>query len=247
MRVRSTPRARLSLAIAAGIFICACEGQRSSRAVSDSANGSSRASGTAATGDTTATANASIAGTETAAGASAASANLDTTVNAGAIASDMASRLKGLADANYAALVEEANTGEIEAATVARTQASNPAVKTFAQWMIRDHTRLRDEGKQLLTRLGLTPQPPADDPVRELNSRTTQALQSAAKGTSFDSTYMNSQVAAHKAVLGLLSTMQSSAANAQLQEMAKKAQPMIQSHLDSAQVIQSNIGTGSSM
>jgi putative membrane protein len=215
--------------------------------VSDSANGSAQTSGNAATRDTTATANASIAGTETAAGASAASANLDTTVNAGAISSDLTSRLKGLADANYAALVDEANTGEIQAATVAREKASDPAVKAFAQWMIRDHTRLRDDGKQLLTRLGLTPQPPADDPVRELNSRTTQALQSAAKGTSFDSTYMNSQVAAHKAVLGLLSTMQSSAANAQLQAMARKAQPMIQSHLDSAQAIQSRLGSGSSM
>jgi putative membrane protein len=216
--------------------------------VSDSATGSSSASGTgAATRDTTATANASIAGTETAAGASAASANLDTTVDAGAISSDMTSSLKGLADANYAALVDEANTGEIEAAKVAREKASNPAVEAFAQLMIRDHTRLRSEGKQLLTRLGLTPQPPADDPVRKLNSRTMQALQSAAKGTSFDSTYMNSQVAAHKAVLSLLSTMKSSAGNAQLQAMARKAQPMIQSHLDSAQAIQSKLGTGSSM
>lgn len=246
MRVRSTRRARLSLAIVAGIFLCACEGQRSPRAVSDSANGSSRASGTA-TGDTTATANASIAGTETAAGASAASANLDTSVDAGAISSDLTSRLKGLADANYAALIEEANTGEIKAATLAQGKASNPAVKAFAQRLIRDHTRLRSEGKQLTMRLGMTPQPPADDPVQELNSRTMQALQSAAKGTTFDSTFMSSQVASHKATLGLLSTVQSSATNNQLRLMARKAQPVIQSHLDSAQVIQSRLGTGPSM
>lgn len=247
MRVRSARRASLSLAIATGILLSACEGQRSPRAVSDSANGNSQASGTAATSDTTATANKSIAGTEAGAGASAASANLDTSVDAGAISSDMTSRLKGLADANYAALVEEANTGEIEAATIAQSKASNPAVKSFAQWMIRDHTRLRRDGKQLSTQLGLTPQPPADNPVQELNSRTTQALQSAAKGTSFDSTYMSSQVAAHKAVLGLLGTVQSSATNGQLRLMARKAQPMIQSHLDSAQAIQSKLGSGSSM
>lgn len=248
MKVQAVRHARISLAIAAGIFLGACEGQRSPRAVSDSATGSSPVSGTAVGArDTTATANGAIAGTEAAAGASAASANLDTSLDAGAMSSEMTTRLKGLADANYAALVQEANTGEIDAAKIAEANASNPAVKAFARWMIRDHTRLRSEGKQLLTRLGLTPQPPADDPVSELNSRATQALQSTAKGTSFDSTYMNSQVAAHKAVLGLLGTMENSATNAQLQAMASKAQPIIQSHLDSAQAIQSRLGYDASM
>lgn len=247
MKPQTVRRARISLAIAISISLGACKGQRASRAMSDSAPGNTSASGAAAAGETTATANGSIAGTETAAGASAASANRDTTVDMGAASSALTGRLKGLADANFAALVDEANNGEIQAAKVAETKASNPAVKSFAKLMISDHTQLRNQGEQLVKKLAMTPQPPSDDPVRELNTQTMQALQSTPKGSSFDSTYINSQVAAHKAVLGLLSTIQSNATSTQLQAMARKAQPVIQTHLDSAQAIQQKLGSGSSM
>jgi putative membrane protein len=249
MKPQTAWRARSSLAIAVGISIGACNGQGSSSATSDSARGSSSASstasGTAGGADTGATGTAfgAISGTEAASGPSAASANVDTTVDLEATSSELTSRLKGLADANYAALVEEANNGEIEAARVAQTKASNPAVKEFAQHMIRDHTRLLNQSQQLSNQLGMTPQPPADDPVQQLNSRTMNALQSTAKGSSFDSTYITSQVAAHKAVLGLLSAVESGASNAQLQAMARKARPVIQSHLDSAQAIQQTQGS----
>jgi putative membrane protein len=253
MKPQTARRARLSLAITTGLSIVsigACNGHGSSSAMSDSARGNSSASGTASgmasgadTVAATGTAFGAISGTEAASGSSAASANLDTTVDMGATSSELASRFKGLADANYAALVDEANNGEIEAAKVAETKGSNSAVKAFAKRMISDHTSLLSQGQQLSKQLGVTPQPPADDPVRQLNSQTMQALQSTAKGSSFDSTYITSQVAAHKAVLGLLSAIESGASNAQLQAMARKARPMIQSHLDSAQAIQQTQGS----
>lgn len=238
MQMTTSRYASLALAIAVGTTLGACSGRRSP-AVPESAGGSVAAPppGGAATGATTGAATGATTGATTGAATGA-----DTT--RGAAGGEVSGSLKGLSDANYAALVDEANKADSAAGAMAVTKATNPRVKAFARRMMTDHHALRQQDQRLVKQLNLTPQPPANDPVQQLGSQETSALQSAQKGAAFDSAYIAQEVNAHKAVLSLLDAIDSDASNAQLKALAKKARPMIQSHLTEAQSIQKHLQSG---
>jgi len=237
MHMTTSRYASLALAIAVGTTLGACNGRRSSSAVSESAGGT--VTSTPAAGDTGTTGAATGATTGAATGA-------DTTHGAaGGEVGNASSAFKGLSDANYAALVSQANKSDIQTGKLMETKATNPKVKTFAKRMVTDHNALEKQTEALAHKLNLTPQPPSNDPVQQMGSSEMQALHSASKGAALDSTYIDQEVAVHKAVLDLLNAIDSDASNAQLKALAKKAQPVIQAHLTEAESIQKELQSGS--
>jgi putative membrane protein len=114
-----------------------------------------------------------------------------------------ASAAGALTDANIAALLDEANVADSAAGSYALTKATDPDVKAFAKLMMGEHHALRVQGQQLAKKLNLTPQPPANDPVKTAASAEMAALKAAPKGRQFDRTYIEQEVAIHKAVLDL--------------------------------------------
>jgi putative membrane protein len=147
-----------------------------------------------------------------------------------------------LTDVNIVALLDEANKADSAAGALAFKKATNPEVKNFAKLMMGEHHALRAQGQQLAQRLNLTPQPPANDPVQALAQAEMAALQAAPKGPEFDRTYMEQEVAAHKAVLDLAKKAHDQADNEELKKLIEQAQPVIEKHLDMAEDLQKKLG-----
>lgn len=146
-----------------------------------------------------------------------------------------------LTDANIAALLDEANAADSSAGALAVTKGTSPDVKRFAKMMMSEHHALRLQGQQLVKKLQVTPAPPADDPVAPLAEQETSALKSTPKGPQFDRTYIDQEVAVHRAVKDLLEKSKEAAQNDQLKDLIGKAQPVIQKHLDQAEQLQKQL------
>ncbi len=144
-------------------------------------------------------------------------------------------------DANIVALLDHANEADSAAGAVAAKKATNPKVKEFAKLMMSEHHALRQQGRQLAEKLGVTPQPPADDPVTQLASKETAALESSPKGAEFDRTYIDQEIAAHEAVLDLAGRAHDSAQNPELKKLIEQAKPVIEKHLEQAKTIKSSL------
>jgi putative membrane protein len=146
-----------------------------------------------------------------------------------------------LSDANIVALLDHANAADSTAGALAATKATNPQVKQFAKLMMSEHHALRKQGADLAKKLGVTPEPPANDPVTALAQSETQALQSAPKGAEFDKTYIDQEVTAHEAVLDLAGKAHDQAKNPELKALIEKAKPVIEKHLDQAKQLQQKL------
>lgn len=151
--------------------------------------------------------------------------------------------LPGLSDANIVALLDHANEADSSAGALASKKATNAEVKKFAKMMMADHHQLRKQGADLAKKLGLTPQPPADDPVTALAQQEMEALRAAEKGPDFDRTYIQQEITAHQAVLDLADQAHEAAGNAELKALIEQARPLIENHLKQAQAIEKELGT----
>ena len=148
----------------------------------------------------------------------------------------------GLTDPNIVALLDEANMADSAAGAYALHKATNPEVKAFAKLMMGEHHALRAQGQQLAKRLNVTPEPPANDPLKPAADSEMTALKAAPKGSQFDRTYIDQEVGIHKAVLDLAGKAHDSAQNADLKKLIEQAKPVIQKHLDRAEAIQKKLG-----
>jgi putative membrane protein len=174
-----------------------------------------------------------------------ASGNVDTRPvdTAAAAAAPSADQSKpALTDPNIVALLDEANAADSAAGAYALKKATNPEVKTFAKLMMGEHHALRAAGQQLAKKLNVTPQPPPNDPVKGLAESEMAALRAAPKGQAFDRTYIDQEVAAHKAVLDLAEKAHDAAQNEELKKLIEQAKPVIERHLAMAQEIQEKLG-----
>jgi putative membrane protein len=148
----------------------------------------------------------------------------------------------GLTDANIVALLDEANAADSAAGAYALTKATSPEVKVFAKLMMGEHHALRAQGQQLAHRLNLTPEPPANDPLKPAAEGEMTALKAAPKGPQFDRTYIEQEIGIHKAVLDVAEKGHDAAQNEDLKKLIEQAKPVIQKHLDRAEEIQKKLG-----
>ena len=171
-------------------------------------------------------------------------ATTDTGASAMAAPADTASAAKAapLTDANIVALLDEANKAASSAGAFALTKASNKDVKAFAKMMMGEHHALRVQGLALAKKLKITPEAPADDPVKTAGAAEMSALQSAGSGAAFDKAYIDQEVTIHKAVLDLAQKGHDETQNAELKALIEKAKPVIQKHLDRAEALQQQLG-----
>jgi putative membrane protein len=147
-----------------------------------------------------------------------------------------------LTDANIVALLDEANKADSIAGALAVRKATSAEVKEFGKLMMSEHHALRVQGQALAKKLGMTPQPPADDPVQAAARREMAALQAAPKGVKFDRAYIEQEVAVHKAVIDLAMKAHGSTDNEQLKSLIEQAKPFLQKHLDRAEALQQRLG-----
>ncbi len=164
---------------------------------------------------------------------------------AGAMRNDTAVPSAGgagaLTDANIVALLDEANQADSASGAYALGKATNSEVKAFAKLMMGEHHALRLQGQQLAKKLNVTPQPPANDPLKPAVQAEMAALKAAPKGSQFDRTYIDQEVAIHRAVLDLAEQAHGAAQNQELRALIEKAKPVIEKHLDQAENLQKEL------
>jgi putative membrane protein len=133
----------------------------------------------------------------------------------------------------------QGNSYEIEAAKIAEQKSRSPEVKGFARMMVSDHTALGVAAEPVIAKAGKTP--PA-----QLDQRRQGLLDNlrAAGSREFDKTYIDQQVAAHKETLTLVTGYSQSGDDAGLKDLAAKAAPTVQAHLDKAQSLQGELTGG---
>ena len=145
-------------------------------------------------------------------------------------------------DSDIAAIVTNANQGEIDQGQVASTKANSDDVRAFARMMVTDHTSALNQAQSLLSRTNIVAND--NDISRGLQnaSQGTVSALNTYSGPDFDRTYINSQVDIHQWLLNTLdNTLIPSANNRQLRDFLKTQRTAVATHLDRARQIQSNL------
>jgi putative membrane protein len=132
------------------------------------------------------------------------------------------------ADQQFVQDASTAGATEIAASKLALTNSADAQVKSFAQRMIADHSRLARNLDIVAKRQGITAAPSADASV-------TGSLESL-HGADFDKAYI-AQVAVdgHRKAVAVFSTESKDGNNAQLKNVAARALPIIKHHYAMAQ------------
>lgn len=146
-------------------------------------------------------------------------------------------------DPQIAAIVVAANDVDIAAGELAKQRGTDPRVKEFAQRMITDHTGVNKAATDLVTRLGVTPEPNATSQKLTSDGEASRTTLQGQSGAAFDKAYVDQEVAYHQAVLDAIDqTLIPNAQNAELKALLEQTRPAVAAHLDHAKQLQTQLG-----
>jgi putative membrane protein len=126
----------------------------------------------------------------------------------------------GPSDAQIAHIAYTAGVIDIDAAKQALAKTHNPAVRAFAQEMVRDHQAVNVQALALVKKLNVTPQDNDTSKALAAAAKATHARLASLNGAAFDRAYAANEVAYHKTVNSALkSTLIPSADNGELKSL----------------------------
>jgi len=159
---------------------------------------------------------------------------LSTLLILGALGSFAATAAHARSDAAFMKEAAQAGNAEVEASKLAQTKAQRADVKTFAQTMIDDHTKVGDELKALAASKKVElPTGPSVMQKGELK------MIDAGADAKFDERYVKAfGVKAHEDTVKLFQEAASEAKDADVKAFAQKTLPGLQHHLEMARSLQ---------
>src|SRR3954449_12151062 len=110
---------------------------------------------------------------------------------------------QALNDPTIVAIFDAANTWDMETGALAEKRAKSKQVHEFAEMLVRDHKAVRQQGRDLAKKLGVTPTPPKNFGMALEHAKSMKDLQRKS-GADFDRAYAAHEVAFHQAVLDAL-------------------------------------------
>jgi putative membrane protein len=119
---------------------------------------------------------------------------------------------------------------EVQEGQLAQQMASSADVKQFGQTMVQQHTENNNELMQVAQQEGITVSPTLD-----AKHRKEAAMLQKKSGTAFDKTYVNDQIAGHKAMAQVMQSEITHGSDPALKAFAQKTLPVVQQHLQMAQ------------
>lgn len=148
-----------------------------------------------------------------------------------------------LSSSDYKFIKEAAAGGmaEVQLGQIARDRATDPAVKQFADRMVKDHTDADKQLTQIATEKGATL--PNEIPASE--KRETDRLLKLS-GAKFDRAYMEHMVRDHKTDVKEFEREAKKASDPDVQSWAAKTLPTLQDHLRMAEDVDKNVKSGTS-
>jgi putative membrane protein len=140
-----------------------------------------------------------------------------------------------LDDPTIIAIFDAANTWDMETGGVASKKGTTKEVRDFGAMLVRDHQAVRQQGRDLVKKLGVHPTPPKDFAMAKEHAAALQTLRSE-KGRAFDRAFLAHEVAFHKAVIDAInSSLQPSLKNEEARALVTKVAPAFQAHMLAAQ------------
>jgi putative membrane protein len=147
-----------------------------------------------------------------------------------------------LDDPTIVAIFDAANSADIETGQLAAERGSTKAVRDFGAMLARDHKAVRQQGRDLAQRLGVTPTPPADDPSAKAHADAMASLRSK-QGAEFDRAVLDHEVQFHQGVIDAVqSTLLPVIQNQELKDLVVKIAPAFQAHRDMAASLRQKAG-----
>jgi putative membrane protein len=140
-----------------------------------------------------------------------------------------------LNDATIVAIFDNANSFDIETGNLAAKQGHSNEVRQFGAMLARDHQMVRQQGRDLATKLGVTPTPPAGDKSAEAQAATLKRL-SGLRGAEFDRAFLQHEATFHRDVIAAVkSTLLPAIKNEELKALVVQVATAFQAHLDMAE------------
>jgi len=140
-----------------------------------------------------------------------------------------------LDDPTIIAIFDAANTWDIETGAIATKKGKTKEVREFGAMLARDHRAVRQQGRDLAKKLGVTPTPPKDFALAKDHAAALRTLR-ARSGKAFDRAFLEHEVAFHKAVIDAVnSTLLPALQNAEARALVTKVAPAFQAHMLAAQ------------
>ena len=137
-------------------------------------------------------------------------------------------------DPTICAIFDAANTWDIQTGQLAAERGSSKEVRDFGAMLARDHKQVRQLGRDLVTKLHVTPTPPKDFALAKAHVDAMKTLRGL-HGKAFDKAFLDHEVAYHQAVIDAVSTtLLPSTKNAELKDLEQKVAPAFAAHRDAA-------------
>lgn len=146
-----------------------------------------------------------------------------------------------LDDPTIVAIFDAANTADIETGMLAAERGSSKEVRDFGNMLARDHKQVRQQGRDLAKKLGVTPTPPKDDQGAKDHAAAMTRLR-ALSGPAFDQAFLQHEAAFHKAVIdAVTSTLLPAIQNAELKKLVVQVAPAFEAHMLAAQHLEKKL------
>jgi len=141
---------------------------------------------------------------------------------------------RALDDATIVAIFDSANTSDIETGELGAKMGSTKEIRAFGAMLARDHKNVRQQGRDLAKKLGVTPTPPKDEGSSKAHAAVMKKLKSL-KGAEFDKASLQNEVGYHEAVISAVNTtLLPAIQNADLKQLVVTVAPAFAAHRDAA-------------
>jgi putative membrane protein len=138
--------------------------------------------------------------------------------------------VQGQDDPTIVAIFDAANTADIETGKLAMERGQSKEVRDFGAMLMRDHGMVRQMGRDLAKKLGVTPTPPKQDDAAAVHEAAMKRLR-AVPAAEFDRAFLQHEVAFHQSVIDAINTTLLPAIdNAELKALVVKVAPAFEGH-----------------
>src|SRR5215212_1122471 len=150
-----------------------------------------------------------------------------------------------LNDPTIVAIFDAANTADIETGSLAAEHGSTKEVRDFGAMLARDHKAVRQQGRDLAAKLGVTPTPPSDSGSAKAHAEAMATLRTK-RGADFDRAFLDHEVKFHQDVINAVqSTLLPAIQNAELKDLVVKVAPAFEAHRAAAANLRQKLGAES--
>ena len=146
-----------------------------------------------------------------------------------------------LDDAAIVAIFDLANTADIETGGLGAERAQNKEVRDYGTMLAQVHTEVRQKGRDLAKKLGVTPKLPVDNTMLRDHQAAMSRL-GKLSGVAFDRAFLAHEQAFHQAVLDAVkTTLLPAIQNQELKDFVASLGPAFEAHRVMAVHLQSKV------